>query len=66
MGVRAVVGAAATLTVDPGAEPLSAAPLALDADHAIAVDDLTDYLRQSHAERDLAALGRLASPEATR
>ncbi|MEO8830450.1 acyl-CoA dehydrogenase family protein [Lapillicoccus sp.] len=66
MRVRAVVEAAATLTVDRVGRALGAAPLALDARHSTAVNDLTVYLRQSHAERDLAVLGRLASPEATR
>jgi hypothetical protein len=36
-------------------------PLAMDAEHAQRVADLTMYVRQSHAERDLAALGRLAA-----
>ncbi|GAA5034934.1 acyl-CoA dehydrogenase family protein [Terrabacter aeriphilus] len=35
------------------------APLALEADHAARVADLTLYLRQEHAERDEAALGKL-------
>lgn len=65
MRVRAIVEAAATLTLDRVGRALGAAPLALDADHATAVTDLTVYLRQSHAERDLAALGRLAAPEPT-
>ena len=34
------------------------APLALDDDHAARVADLQLYLRQEHAERDEAALGR--------
>jgi alkylation response protein AidB-like acyl-CoA dehydrogenase len=34
-------------------------PLAFDADHARRAADLLVYLRQHHAERDLAALGRL-------
>jgi hypothetical protein len=33
--------------------------LATDPSHAEAVADLLVYLRQSHAERDLAGLGRL-------
>ena len=36
-------------------------PLARDADHARHVADLEVYVRQSHAERDLATLGRLAA-----
>jgi len=34
------------------------APLALEDDHARRVADLQLYLRQEHAERDEAALGR--------
>ena len=37
---------------------LGPAPLAFDADHAARVADLEIYLRQHHAERDVAALGR--------
>ncbi len=36
-------------------------PLALDAHHARHVADLEVYVRQSHAERDLATLGRVAA-----
>jgi alkylation response protein AidB-like acyl-CoA dehydrogenase len=36
-------------------------PLATDATHSRRVTDLTVYLRQSHAERDLAVLGNLAA-----
>ncbi|HEY2199001.1 MAG TPA: acyl-CoA dehydrogenase, partial [Mycobacterium sp.] len=38
-------------------------PLCLDEQHARAVADLTVYVRQSHAERDLAALGSLAAAD---
>lgn len=55
--VRAVVESAATGVIDHVGRALGAAPLALDASHASAVADLSVYLRQSHAERDLAALG---------
>ncbi len=41
--------------------PSGPAPLALDGPHARRVADLTMYVRQSHAEADLAALGRLAA-----
>ena len=41
---------------------LGPGPLALDAEHAARVADLTLYVRQHHAERDLAALGRLVAP----
>jgi alkylation response protein AidB-like acyl-CoA dehydrogenase len=40
---------------------LGPGPLCLDAQHARAVADLSVYVRQSHAERDLADLGRLAA-----
>jgi hypothetical protein len=58
---RAVVEAAATETIDRVGRALGAAPLALDGDHARRVADLTLYLRQSHADRDLTALGRLVA-----
>ncbi|MDT5307182.1 MAG: hypothetical protein QOE48_2860, partial [Mycobacterium sp.] len=40
---------------------LGPGPLCTDERHARAVADLTVYVRQSHAERDLAALGLLAA-----
>ncbi len=55
--VRAVVESAATDCIDRAGRALGAAPLCTDSDHARRVVDLTVYLRQSHAERDLAALG---------
>ena len=55
--VRAAVEAAATTTLDHVGRALGARPLCQDADHARRVADLTVYLRQSHAERDLADLG---------
>jgi alkylation response protein AidB-like acyl-CoA dehydrogenase len=57
--VRAVVESAAVQVVDRVGRALGAAPLALDAAHAKRVGDLELYLRQSHAERDLEAAGRL-------
>lgn len=57
--VRAIVERAATETIDRVGRALGATPLATDYAHATAVADLTVYLRQSHGERDLAALGRL-------
>ena len=42
---------------------LGPGPLALDPAHAARVADLMLYLRQHHAERDLAALGRLVTPD---
>ncbi|WP_328413309.1 acyl-CoA dehydrogenase family protein [Nocardia sp. NBC_00403] len=56
--VRAVVEDAATTTIDRVGRALGAGPLCTDAEHAQRVADLTVYLRQSHAERDLADLGR--------
>jgi alkylation response protein AidB-like acyl-CoA dehydrogenase len=55
---RAVVEASATDVIDRVGRALGAAPLALDGDHARRVADLQLYLRQSHADRDLADLGR--------
>jgi hypothetical protein len=60
---RAVVEAAATETVDRVGRALGAAPLALDGAHARRVTDLQLYLRQSHADRDLASLGRLVADD---
>jgi alkylation response protein AidB-like acyl-CoA dehydrogenase len=42
---------------------LGPGPLCLDEQHARAVADLNVYVRQSHGERDLAALGSLAAGE---
>lgn len=61
--VRAVVEAAATETIDRVGRALGAAVLCADTQHAHRVADLTVYLRQSHAERDLAALGRLVAEQ---
>jgi alkylation response protein AidB-like acyl-CoA dehydrogenase len=61
LAVRAIVERAATETLDRVGRALGAAPLCLDGDHAARVADLTVYLRQSHAEKDLAQLGRLAA-----
>jgi alkylation response protein AidB-like acyl-CoA dehydrogenase len=58
---RAVVEAAATETVERVGRALGAAPLALDGAHSRRVADLQLYLRQSHADRDLVALGRLVA-----
>ncbi|HEY2670560.1 MAG TPA: acyl-CoA dehydrogenase [Rugosimonospora sp.] len=57
--VRAVAEATATEVLDRVGRALGAGPLCLDAAHARRVADLTVYLRQSHAESDLAALGEL-------
>jgi alkylation response protein AidB-like acyl-CoA dehydrogenase len=58
--VRAVIERAAAEVIDRVGRALGAAPLALEIEHAKRVGDLELYLRQSHAERDLEALGTLA------
>jgi hypothetical protein len=55
--VRAVVADAVELTIRQVGHALGPAPLAFDERHARRVADLELYLRQHHAERDLAALG---------
>ncbi len=57
---RAVVETAVDEAIGRTGRALGPGPLALDAEHAQRVADLTMYVRQSHAERDLAELGRLA------
>lgn len=57
---RAVVETAVEETLRRTARALGPAPLCEDAEHAQRVADLTVYVRQSHAERDLEQLGRLA------
>ncbi len=59
--VRAVVEHAVDEAIARTGRALGPAPLVLDAKHAQRVADLTIYVRQSHAERDLAALGRAAA-----
>jgi alkylation response protein AidB-like acyl-CoA dehydrogenase len=56
---RAVVETAVSEAIDRTGRALGPGPLCQDATHARHVADLTVYVRQSHAERDLAALGRL-------
>ncbi len=55
---RSVVAAAAEQVLHHAGHALGPAPLTLDDEHARRVADLTVYLRQHHAERDLASLGR--------
>jgi alkylation response protein AidB-like acyl-CoA dehydrogenase len=57
---RAVVETAVEEAIRRTARALGPAPLSQDAQHAQRVADLTIYVRQSHAERDLEQLGRLA------
>ncbi len=56
LAVRVVVEAAAATVLERTGRALGAGPLCGDAEHAARVADLTVYLRQSHAERDLVAL----------
>jgi hypothetical protein len=58
--VRAVVETAVDETISRTARALGPAPLCQDEEHAQRVADLTIYVRQSHAERDLEQLGRQA------
>jgi hypothetical protein len=55
--VRALVEAAASEVIRRVGRALGAGPLSHNAAHARRVADLTVYLRQHHAERDLASLG---------
>ncbi|RBY77192.1 acyl-CoA dehydrogenase [Geodermatophilus sp. TF02-6] len=57
--VRALVARSAEEVLTAVGHALGAGPLAHDAAHAQRVADLTVYLRQHHAERDVAALGAL-------
>lgn len=59
---RAVVERSAGEVLDRVGRATGARPLCHDRDHARRVADLTVYLRQSHAERDLAALGAMPAP----
>ncbi|MEU8135984.1 acyl-CoA dehydrogenase [Streptodolium elevatio] len=59
--VRAVVEKACAEVLEHVGRALGAGPLCHDARHARAVADLTVYVRQHHAERDLARLGSLAA-----
>lgn len=56
--VRGVVAQAVETTLRQVGHALGPAPLAFDEEHARRVADLELYVRQHHAERDLAALGR--------
>jgi alkylation response protein AidB-like acyl-CoA dehydrogenase len=58
--VRAVVETAVDEAITRTARALGPGPLCEDAEHAQRVADLTIYVRQSHAERDLEQLGRRA------
>ncbi len=64
--VRAVVEHAADEAITRTGRALGPGPLCQDGRHAQRVADLTIYIRQSHAERDLAELGRLAGRQSLR
>jgi hypothetical protein len=62
---RAQVEAAATEVMHRVGRALGAGPLSHDEAHGRRVADLTVYLRQHHAERDLAELGALVADSGT-
>ena len=64
--VRTLVEATATEVMERVGRALGAGPLCHDEAHARRVADLTVYLRQHHAERDLAELGGLVAGRRTR
>jgi alkylation response protein AidB-like acyl-CoA dehydrogenase len=59
--VRALIEAVATDVLGRTGRALGAGPLSHHEAHSRAVADLTVYLRQHHAERDLARLGELVA-----
>lgn len=61
MRARLVVEEAATAVMNHATRTLGAGPLCRNARFARALADLPVFLRQSHAERDLAALGELVA-----
>jgi alkylation response protein AidB-like acyl-CoA dehydrogenase len=63
--LKALVEAVATEVMGRVGRALGAGPLSHDGAHGRRVADLTVYLRQHHAERDLAALGALVAERGT-
>lgn len=61
--VRSLVADVAAEVLDRTGRALGAGPLSRDEAHSRRVADLTVYIRQHHAERDLAALGTLVTGE---
>ncbi|MFI1581069.1 acyl-CoA dehydrogenase [Embleya sp. NPDC020630] len=59
--LRALVERTCTEVLERVGRALGAGPLCHDGEHARAVADLTVYIRQHHAERDLARLGTLVA-----
>jgi hypothetical protein len=64
--LRALVEAAATEVMHRVGRALGAGPLGHNEAHSRRVADLTVYLRQHHAERDLAQLGELVASSSHR
>jgi alkylation response protein AidB-like acyl-CoA dehydrogenase len=62
--VRSLVAEVAADVLERTGRALGAGPLSHDETHGRMVADLTVYLRQHHAERDLAALGELVTGDA--
>jgi hypothetical protein len=65
MRVRALVEATATEVLNRVGRALGAGPLGHDEAHSRRVADLTVYLRQHHAERDLAEIGSRVAAHGT-
>jgi alkylation response protein AidB-like acyl-CoA dehydrogenase len=63
--LRALIEATATEVMHRTGRALGAGPLSHNEAHSRRVADLTVYLRQHHAERDLAELGKLAAENGT-
>ncbi len=63
--LRALIEATATEVMQRVGRALGAGPLSHDEAHGRRVADLTVYLRQHHAERDLAELGALVADNGT-
>ncbi|MEU3169549.1 hypothetical protein [Streptosporangium sp. NPDC006930] len=61
--LKTLVEAVATDVMGRVGRALGAGPLGHDAAHGRRVADLTVYLRQHHAERDLAALGAIVAEQ---
>jgi hypothetical protein len=62
LAARAVVARTVDDVVDRVGRATGPGPLAFDAEHAARVADLQVFVRQHHAERDLARLGSIGAP----
>lgn len=63
LAVRATAESMASQILEHAGRALGAAPFCMDAHFAALSSDLPVFMRQSHAERDLAALGQMALEE---